>query len=190
MDQLAGGFGTISRCENKLSLTSLSEHVVLWTILIAVSVSSNDNWLGPAGNESWNVADNNWFSENSSVKNVSDCSVRWLPHLLQIEFFNSLFIWCDSCAFDSYFVLFHSFRAINSDLIVRRVTILNWQVVVLSFEINIGVNVLNDCYKCVTYLFFDPLPDYLGHLVTIDVDDCSCHLYFLEGSEVAFWDLT
>jgi hypothetical protein len=44
-------------------------------VLIAKSVSANDDWLLPARDQSGNVLDNDWLSEHCSVKDVSDCTV-------------------------------------------------------------------------------------------------------------------
>lgn len=62
-------------CENHLRLSSFGKNVVLGAVLITVSVSANNDGLGPAGYESRDIADNNWFAEDSTVKYVSDGSV-------------------------------------------------------------------------------------------------------------------
>ena len=75
MNQLASRFGTISRCENKLCLASLCKCVILAPILVTVSVSTNNDGLGPAGNKTRDIADYDWLTENSAIQNVSDCAV-------------------------------------------------------------------------------------------------------------------
>ena len=61
--------------ELDLDLTWLGNDVVLASVLVTEGVSSNDDWLGPAWHESWDVRDNNWLSENGTVEDVSNGSV-------------------------------------------------------------------------------------------------------------------
>ena len=44
-------------------------------VLVTVSMSSNDDWFGPAWDQSRNVFAENWFSENGASEDVSDGSV-------------------------------------------------------------------------------------------------------------------
>jgi hypothetical protein len=46
------------------------------TVLISVSVSTDDNRFGPTGNGFGNFFDNDGFSENGSAEDVTDGSVR------------------------------------------------------------------------------------------------------------------
>jgi hypothetical protein len=68
--------------ENHSELTSFPRNKILSSVLVSESVSSDDDWLGPARDQSWNVIDDDWFSEHSAVKLISDGSVWTLPHLL------------------------------------------------------------------------------------------------------------
>ncbi len=104
MNQLTGGFRTIVRSENQFSLTSLSKYVVLGAVLVSIGVSADNDWFCPARHKSGNVFDNDWFAEDCSVKDVSNCSVGGLPHLLKVELFNSAFIWSNCCTFNTNFV--------------------------------------------------------------------------------------
>jgi len=52
--------------------------------LITVSVSSDDDWLGPSWDGLGDFLDHDWLSEDSSSKNVSDGAVGRLP----------LWLWC------------------------------------------------------------------------------------------------
>ena len=89
-------------------------------------------------------------------------AVRTLPHLLQIEFLHSCFVWRDSCAFDSDIVLLYSLGGVDRDLViclVKRVTTsvpgcgmarlgegtygvpgLESKVVILDIEVKVGEN--------------------------------------------------
>jgi len=142
MDKLSCGCWAISWCENHFNFTSLLYNIVLATILISISMSTNDDRLSPSWDKSWDIINNNCFTENGSIKNVSNRSVRWFPHLLKFEFLNTTFIRRNCSALNTNFVLKHCFRAVNGNLIVCRITILDWQVVVFGFKVKIGLNVL------------------------------------------------
>ena len=74
-------------------------------VLIAVSMTPNHYRLSPAGHQLGNIVANNWLTEHHAIQNVSNGSVWRLPHLLQIEFFNTRFVWGDSRTFDADTVL-------------------------------------------------------------------------------------
>lgn len=60
----------------------------LLTYLITVSMSSNHNWLYPSRNQSWNLLANDWLTKNCTTQDVTNCTIRTAPHLLQVEFWN------------------------------------------------------------------------------------------------------
>jgi hypothetical protein len=55
MDLLSGWCAAVIRSENEFSLSRLLDDVVLALVLIAISMSSDDVWLGPPWDESWDV---------------------------------------------------------------------------------------------------------------------------------------
>lgn len=64
-------------------------------VLVSESVTSDDDGFFPAWDESWDVADEDWFSEDSSIELVSDGPIWGLPHLLEVVLLDSGFIWGD-----------------------------------------------------------------------------------------------
>ena len=86
-------------------------------------MTSNHNWLRPTGNKFWNVLTNDRLAEHHAVQNIANGAVWRLPHLLQIEFFYTGFIWRDCCALHANTVLQNGMRRVDSDLIVCGVTI-------------------------------------------------------------------
>ena len=60
---------------NNGSLLELVEVTAVNIVLIAKGVTADDDWLGPAWNQTWNVAANDWFAEDNATKNVADCAV-------------------------------------------------------------------------------------------------------------------
>ena len=144
VDLLFGSLGAIIWGVDKVNCTWSINNSILALVLITISVSTNDDWLGPPWHKSWNVRDDNWLSENSSIKNVSNGSIWGFPHLLQVEFGNSLFIWGDSGALNSYLAFGNGVGGINGDLIVSGISVFNGEIEVLAFKVKIRVNVLFD----------------------------------------------
>ena len=61
--------------------------------LITISMTSYNNWLGPGRDQSWYVLTDYSLSEHCSTKDVADCAIWWLPHLLQLKFCKELIRW-------------------------------------------------------------------------------------------------
>ena len=116
---------TISWGESHGECACLLGDKVSCSVLVSEGVSSNHNWSSPSWNTSWDVFDDDWFTEDSSSHNVSDCTVGGFPHLFQVELFDTSFIWGNGGTFYSNFACFDSIRAINSYLIISSVTIFN-----------------------------------------------------------------
>lgn len=98
-------------------------------------MSANDNWFFPSGDQSWDVLDEDRFSEDSTIQNVSDSSIWTFPHLFEFELLNSGLIRSDGCTLDSDFTLFDSLSSIDGHLIVGLVAVLNSEIEVLDGEI-------------------------------------------------------
>lgn len=128
--------------EYEFSLTSLCEDVVLRAVLVTEGVSADDDRLSPARNESWNIADDDWLAEHSSIQDVSNGSIWRFPHLLQAELLDTFAVRCDGCALDTDFVLQHSLGAVNSNLVIGFVTVFYREIVVLGLQVDVGENVL------------------------------------------------
>ena len=129
-------------------------------------MTADHNWFAPMWNQPWNVLDDDWFAEYNSTQDVTDSSVRRLPHLLQIEFFNASFVRCDGCALNADAMLLNRTGAIDGDLVVGRISVLNSEVVVLKIDIKIRQD----------QLLLDEVPDDAGHFIAIELNDGS--LYF------------
>ncbi len=142
---------------------------------ITEGVSTNDNWLGPVVDESWDVFAENWLSEDGSSKIISDGSVGWFPHFFELELFDSGFIGSDGSALDTNFAIFDGFGGIHSDLIVGLVSVFDTEVKVLNVQIQKGMD----------ELILDLLPEDSSHFITIKFGDWVFDFDFL-GSE-AVW---
>ena len=115
---LLDGGAAIIGAENHEGLTWLINYLVLAPILVTVSVSTHNDGLGPSWHESRDILADNGFSENSSIKNVSDGSVGRPPHLLEVELHDSVLVGSDGGAFDSTLALGDSIGCVNCNLIV------------------------------------------------------------------------
>jgi hypothetical protein len=142
MNFLSSSLTTIFWSENKLALSSLVNNVFLTPVLISISMSSDNNWLGPPWNQSWDVRNNDWLSEHGSIKNVSNSTVRTFPHLFEVKFSNTVLIWSDSSALDTDFAFLDSIGSVNSDLVTGCISVLDAQIEVLVVDIDVWVDVL------------------------------------------------
>ena len=136
-------FWSIIRSEFDLKFSWLFDNIILASVLISESVSSNDDRFGPAWHESWDIGDDDWLSENGTIKDIPNCSVWRLPLLFQIEFRYTTSIWCDSSTLDSNLMFFGCFSSVNCDLIICRVTRSHAQIIVFSLEINVRMDMLS-----------------------------------------------
>lgn len=75
MDLLGGGGTAIFGGVSDLNFTGLGDNVVLASVLITISVSADDDRLSPPGYKSGDIADDNGFTEDCAVENVSDGSI-------------------------------------------------------------------------------------------------------------------
>jgi hypothetical protein len=137
------GLATISWGESHCEGSCFLGAEVSGAVLITESVSSDNNWLGPAWNAFGNVFDDNWLTEDSTAENVSNSAVGWLPHLLEVEFLNTSFIGCNCGTLYADLACFDCCCAINSDLVVCGITVLNAQVKVLNIQIQVRENKLH-----------------------------------------------
>jgi hypothetical protein len=75
VDLLLGWCAAIGWMEDNLGSSWNLLHIILASVLITISVSANNDWLGPAWNNSWNVLDDDWLSEDGTVEDVSNGTV-------------------------------------------------------------------------------------------------------------------
>ena len=132
MNQFFGWRTAITWCKKDFSYSRFNCNSVLAFIDITVSVSADNSWFHLSRNQSWNIWNNNWLSENSSIKNVFNRSVWWFPHLLQIKLFNYFLIRCDWRTFNSHFTFFKCLTCVNCYLIFSFVFILNGKIKILG----------------------------------------------------------
>jgi hypothetical protein len=75
-------FSSVFSSEDNLKGSRLVDCEICGSILISESMSSDDNRLFPSWNKSWDVLDDNRFSENCSIQDISDSSIWTFPHFL------------------------------------------------------------------------------------------------------------
>ena len=108
-----------------LKCTRLIYNEICSFVLISEGMSTNNDRLCPSRNQSWNIFDDNRLSEDCSIKNVSNSSIRTFPHFFKFELFNSSLVRCNCGTFDSNFALFNGFSSLNSNDIIGGISILN-----------------------------------------------------------------
>lgn len=129
------------------------------SVLVTKCVSSNNNGFFPSWDKSWDVFNDDWFSKNGSVQNISDGTIRTFPHVLKIKFLDSGFIGSDGCAFDTDFALFDGVGCINSDLIIGSISVLDTKIKVFDVKIQ----------EWEDELILDGFPDNSGHFITVEL---------------------
>jgi len=75
VDSPSSGFGTAFRGEDDLELALFFNDEVCAAVLISESMTANDDGLFPAWDEPGDSGDDNWFTEDGAVEDVSDRSV-------------------------------------------------------------------------------------------------------------------
>ena len=121
-------------------------------------MSSDNDGVLPSRDEPWDVLDDDRFSEDSSVENVSDGSIGTFPHLLEFKLLNSGFIRSDGSTLDAYFTFFDSLSSLNGDFIISGISVLHSKVKVLNLDVKEGKN----------KFVLDSLPDDSGHLISVE----------------------
>ena len=142
VDFLHNWFAAVSWSEHDLGGTWFVNDIILASVLITISMSADDNWLGPSWHKSRDVGNDNWLSEDGTIENVSNGAVRTLPHLLETELLDPAFIRSDGSALNTNLALLNSLCSINCNLIVSCISALDRQVEVLGVNINVWENVL------------------------------------------------
>ena len=78
-------------------------------ILVAKSMTANDNWIRPTRHKTRHIAANNRLAEHGATQNITDRAVGRFPHLLQAKFFNPRLIRCDGRALHADADFFNGF---------------------------------------------------------------------------------
>lgn len=106
--------------------------------MVSESVPSNNDWFFPSRNESWNVINDDGFSEDSTVEDVSNGTVGTFPHMLEVEFLDSGFVRSDCGTFDSDLAFFDGICSIDGDLIVGCISVFDTEIEIFDIEIKEG----------------------------------------------------
>lgn len=141
-DLLVDDLGAIVGRERDVDLAGLGHDVVLAPILVTEGVAANNDGLGPAGHEAGDVGDDDGLAEHGTVENVTDGAVGASPHLLEAELFNTALIGGDSGTLDTNFGAEHGIGTVNGDLVVGGITVLHAEIIVLSLEVDVRVDML------------------------------------------------
>ena len=152
---------SFSVLENEFESSWSVDDKICGFVLVAECVSADDDGLFPAWDEPGDVFDDDWFSEDGSVEDVSDGSIGRFPHLFEVELFDSGLIGSDGGTLDTNFALFDGVGGIDGDLIVGGISVFDTEIEVLDVEIEEGVD----------EFVLDGGPDDSGHLITIELSD-------------------
>jgi hypothetical protein len=87
VDGPSGGFRAGFRGEYDFEFTLFFGDKVCAAVLIAKGMTTDDDGLFPAGDETGDTFHDDGFTEDCSVEDIPDGSVWRFPHFLQVEFF-------------------------------------------------------------------------------------------------------
>jgi hypothetical protein len=95
-------------------------------------MTADDNGAGPPRDDARDVFNDNWFSEDGTIEDVTDSTIGASPHLFEVEFFDSGFVGGDGGALDADVVFFNGVGGVNGDLIICLVAAGDAEVIVLD----------------------------------------------------------
>ena len=166
VEYFAGDRGAaVGRREGHGQLAGALHYKIGRAVLVAEGVTSDDDRTRPARHEARHVGADDRLAEHSAAEDVADGAVRRTVHFLETEFLDPFFIRRDCRAFHADAVFLDGIRAVDSDLVVGLVSLLDAKVVIFQVYVQIGED----------QLVFDFLPDDTGHLVAVDLDDRGLH---------------
>lgn len=135
-------------------------------VLITKGVSSDDNGFFPSTNQPGHILDDDWFTEDGTVKVVTDGSIGTLPHLLEIEFLDSCLIWSDGRTLDTNLAFLNGLGRLQCDLVISFISVFDSEIKVADVQVE----------ERMDELIFNLLPNDSGHLITIEFGDWICDL--------------
>ena len=115
---LFNGRTTVLGGEGDIYGAGLGHDIILAAVLVTKRVSSNNDWLSPSWHAARDILHDDWLSEDSSVKDVSNGTVRAPPHLLEVELFNSALVGSDRRALDGHLVLLGGIGCVDCNMVV------------------------------------------------------------------------
>mmetsp|Transcript_23347 Transcript_23347/g.41465 ORF Transcript_23347/g.41465 Transcript_23347/m.41465 type:complete len:377 (+) Transcript_23347:275-1405(+) len=161
IDLVLHGFRSISGGEGHLKLSRAGDTEIGGLVLVTKGVAANDDGLGPAGNETGDVGNDDGLTEDGPVENIAESAIGTLPHLFQFELLDASLIGSNGGALNADFVFLNGLRSINSDLVIRRISIRESKIIVNDFQIQVREN----------QLFLNHIPNNPRHFVAIKVND-------------------
>jgi hypothetical protein len=138
VDVVGNRLAAVGRAEGHRQLARTRHPEIGGAVLVAESMTGDDDRLGPTGHQTRHVAADDRFAEDGAAQHVTDRAVGRFPHLLQIEFLNARLVRGDGRALHADAVLLDRIGRIESDLIRSLVPVLNAQIVVFQVDIEIG----------------------------------------------------
>lgn len=130
-------------------------------------MSSNNDWLFPSRDKSWDILDDNGLSEDSSSKNISDGSVWTFPHTLKVKLLDSCLIRSNGGALDANLAFLDGLGSFKCNFIFSGIPMLDSQIKVEDVEIKERKN----------KLILDGFPNDSCHLIPIKFSNRLSHFY-------------
>ena len=165
--------GTIIGSEGHGQFSRTVNYDIGCTVLIAKSMTANNDWCCPLWNKSWYILYNNRLTKNCSIQNIPDSSVWRFVHFLQAKFNHTGFVRSDGSTFNANLILFYRIGCINSHLIIGCIAILNSKIIVFNVDIQ----------KRQNQFFSDHFPDDTCHFIPVEFHHGIQYFNFLHLKE-------
>ncbi|MPM79706.1 hypothetical protein SDC9_126745 [bioreactor metagenome] len=156
--------------------TRFVRHQLHGLIHVAIGVAGHSDGFFPPRYRRTEKGQQNGGAERRPVQNGADGSVGGGPDLRQVIFLLPMAVGGDGGAFDCHAQPLCGIGRVNGHLIPRLVAMTKTQIVVLRFQVHVGLNqfVLND------------LPEDAGHFVPIHLHQRHVHFDFFHISRSSF----
>lgn len=89
-------------------------------------MTADNDGLLPPRDWPWDSVEHDGFTEDSTAEDVANCTVWTLPHVFELEFFDTSFVGGDGGAFDTDIVFQNGLCGVDGNLIVGLQTYHGW----------------------------------------------------------------
>ena len=127
----------VGRGEGHRQLAGARHQEIGGAVLVTEGVATDHDRCRPARDKARHVLADDGLAEHGAAEDVADRAVGRLPHLLEIEFLDALFVGGDRRAFDADAVLLDRLGGFDGNLVIGRVAMLDAEIVI--FKVNVEI---------------------------------------------------
>ena len=167
---------SILRSINKFYLSRSRNHHLCVFVHITICMTCQCNRFFPVLDTWLNSFDNNRCTENRTVQNRTDGSIRAFPHFFEVVLLHTCCIWSNCCTFYCNTIFFGGIGSIYSNLVVCLISFFQTKIIIFCFQIN----------KWQQQFILNHGPENTCHLVSIHFNQRCFHLNFVHNNFLLF----